>query len=498
MQRHAHAPSALDTDSGHRPIALEERSTMLGGMEAGTIRTLFLILALSGIVRIALVYAVSDVGLNIEDERHYVELASNLHTGRGFAWTALGLTSIRPPLYPWFVSLIWTITGTTALQPIRMAQIFLSLATIALVFGIGRHLYGEKIGLVAAAIWGFYPSFLYAGVLLLTEVLFTLLLLSGVAFAVWTLQRPAWWKAFLTGACIGAAALTRSVLWPFPLVLAFVTAFAFRRTPRTAVVLALALVAGHLAIVGPWAVRNSRLQGTMTVIDTMGGLNLRMGNFEYTIEDRMWDGVSLKGDKAWAHEMYRQHPDATTWSEGRKEKWAQQQAITYMRALSNRLYAPPQWFAAVSSALVLASYPLVAILAWVGIVGNRPVNLRSHALVLLVGGFICALHTVVFGHSRYHLPLIPLVCIYAAAALSARPWLNPSAESLSCSASGRTRSFSGMRNGSRDCSSCYEERQTLRADHIFRRPADPGSALRSRRHNVPSGPDASRDGPRTG
>jgi hypothetical protein len=30
---------------------------------------------------------------------------------------------------------------------------------------------------------------------------------------------------------------------------------------------------------------------------------------------------------------------------------------------------------------------------------------------------ICAVHTVTFGHSRYHLPLIPIVLLYAAAAL---------------------------------------------------------------------------------
>ncbi len=37
----------------------------------------------------------------------------------------------------------------------------------------------------------------------------------------------------------------------------------------------------------------------------------------------------------------------------------------------------------------------------------------------LVGNilFPCAVHTMIFGHSRYHLPIIPLVCVFAGAAI---------------------------------------------------------------------------------
>jgi hypothetical protein len=39
---------------------------------------------------------------------------------------------------------------------------------------------------------------------------------------------------------------------------------------------------------------------------------------------------------------------------------------------------------------------------------------------------VTAVHTIVFGHSRYHLPLVPILAIYAArlvAAGSPRAWL---------------------------------------------------------------------------
>jgi hypothetical protein len=43
-----------------------------------------------------------------------------------------------------------------------------------------------------------------------------------------------------------------------------------------------------------------------------------------------------------------------------------------------------------------------------------------HWFLLLLVAFVTALHSVAFGHSRYHLPLMPIVIVYAAAALANR------------------------------------------------------------------------------
>lgn len=43
-----------------------------------------------------------------------------------------------------------------------------------------------------------------------------------------------------------------------------------------------------------------------------------------------------------------------------------------------------------------------------------------HLFLLLIVAFICGIHTLVFAHSRYHLPLMPVLGIYAAAAWTAR------------------------------------------------------------------------------
>jgi len=81
-------------------------------------------------------------------------------------------------------------------------------------------------------------------------------------------------------------------------------------------------------------------------------------------------------------------------------------------------YRPPTWFAVVSSALTLIGYPAVLVLALVGTVSAPTRDRRAVALFVLLILFTCAVHAVTFGHSRYHLPLVPIGAMYAGAALA--------------------------------------------------------------------------------
>jgi hypothetical protein len=73
-------------------------------------------------------------------------------------------------------------------------------------------------------------------------------------------------------------------------------------------------------------------------------------------------------------------------------------------------------------AAVVLTYPVVALFAAIGVCGARPSEVRTHVLLITVVAFITAVHTVVFGHSRYHLPLVPFLGMYAAAALAGPGW----------------------------------------------------------------------------
>jgi 4-amino-4-deoxy-L-arabinose transferase-like glycosyltransferase len=398
-------------------------------------------------LRLVILAMTGQLGLQIVDERHYHVLATSLVEGRGLA-TDSGLTSLRPPLYPTLVAGLWAVTGSRSLQVVRAVQGLVGLATAVLVYFIGRRLYDERAGLVAAAITAFYPALVLANSLLLTETVFTFLLTACVAAVVTLLQRPRPWVAFATGVLLGLAALTRSVVWPFPLVLAPLMAWCIPTTvPRRLACCAL-LVAGYVAVVAPWAVRNTRLQGVPVVVDTIGGMNLRMGNYEFTPHDRIWDAVSRQGAQSWIVGLPPRPPNGGEWTEGQKERWAREQAVAFMRqhpgltlwraaikfsdfwaldrdyaaAIQRGLYHPPMWAAVVATAAMTLAFPLVIGLAIAGGCLKPPSDWRSHLVLIVLVLFVTALHTIVFGHPRYRLPLTPVLAVYAGAAVSARSW----------------------------------------------------------------------------
>jgi hypothetical protein len=67
---------------------------------------------------------------------------------------------------------------------------------------------------------------------------------------------------------------------------------------------------------------------------------------------------------------------------------------------------------------ILGAYVAVMLLGVMGAAAIPPANWRMHCFLLLLIAFVCGIHTLVFGHSRYHLPLMPLVGMYAAAAVT--------------------------------------------------------------------------------
>jgi 4-amino-4-deoxy-L-arabinose transferase-like glycosyltransferase len=429
-------------------------------------RFLLLILGLGLLIRLILLYATRDTGLMIVDEQHYHTLAVNLLHGNGFGWEPGNLTSIRPPLYPAFITLVWTITGTESLLVIRIAQILLALGNVYLIYRLGLLLFDRHVALLAAAGLCLYPSLLAFNAFVLTEILFTFLLTLTVLGVATLLKTGSAWIAWGTGVALGLAALTRSVLWPFPLVLCPFVFFVMPGRWQRRFCLAASILIGYGLVVAPWAIRNTRLQGVFTMVDTMGGITLRMGNYEHTPRNRAWDPVTLHGDKSIFQDLLTEHPDVSVWTEGQKEKWMLKKAMTYMldhpeltfqRSLikfanfwglervviagwQQGLYRPSRWVSGVGTVVIPIAYVAVMVFASLGIFLSPANDFRMNALLLLVISFVAGMHTLAFGHERYHLPLIPFLLPYAAAAVMHRAWkqirfgLCPAAAPLAVSA----------------------------------------------------------------
>jgi 4-amino-4-deoxy-L-arabinose transferase-like glycosyltransferase len=428
------------------PAAVD--ATGAAALSRAELARLALVMLAGLLVRLVLLWRFADVGLAVHDERDYDQLAVSILERGEFGFSPGELTSIRPPLYPVFLAGVYSVFGAQNYQAVRAVQIVLSLATTGMVYLLARRLYDQHVALAAAAIHCLYPSLIGATNLVLTETLFTLLVCAFLILVQRHVQAPSRWTLAAAGVVLGLAALTRSVLWlfpPFALLVLIATGPEKRLTQRFAS--AAALLVGFAITLAPWTIRNTQLQQTFVTVDVMGGRNVMMGNYEFTPAYRPWAAIEITGERAWHSMLARQSGGLAGKTQGQIDKLAMQQAFAYMLAhpgqttlrsaaklfhfwqLERELVAGAKqgiWgqfstpAVVLLAAVVMGAYALTMLLGVFGAVLVPPRSAAMHTLLLVLVAFVTALHCVAFAHSRYHLPLVPIVIVYAAAAFVGR------------------------------------------------------------------------------
>ncbi len=227
-------------------------------------RCLWLILAFALIVRLGWVFT-----HDVKDFDEYWEIVTHLLAGRGFALPEDGriaATNIRVPLYPLLLAFITWLGGSW--KVIGVLQAALSAATCGWAYGIGKHLFGARAGLLATLLVACdFPLIVMTG-WLLTETLYVFLLGGIVYWAItgaWQTQRG----AILIGLFAGAACITRSEAWLYlVLLLLAVVLFPSR---RLAVSPSRLLSAAAIAVlcVTPWLLRNHFILGQTAMSEPM-------------------------------------------------------------------------------------------------------------------------------------------------------------------------------------------------------------------------------------
>jgi 4-amino-4-deoxy-L-arabinose transferase-like glycosyltransferase len=316
------------------------------------------------------------------------------------------------------------------------------------VYRLSDIIYSRQVALWATGLCCFYPSLLAYANLLLSETLFTFLLVVFTWLVVEAVRRDQIGVLVAAGVAMGLGALTRSILLLF---LPFFVVYLllcwngnFARRFSAAAVAALAFT----ITIAPWAVRNTRVQQTLTFIDVMGGRNAMMGNYEHTPLERSWATFAdVKGEQAWHRVLANKHQLTSPITQGQLDKLALRHAVEFVWShpvltakrsvykffnfwqLERELLAAARagyfsgmqlsWQRALSVA-VCGGYALVLIAAVFGACCAPPRDVRLHYYLLMSILFPCAIHSAIFAHSRYHLPVVPLLSVYAAAAIVGR------------------------------------------------------------------------------
>lgn len=177
----------------------------------------------------------------IYDQVSYHTLAVRVITGHGFTfgtdwWPATGAgqpTAHWSFLYTLYVAVVYRIFGIHPLAARLIQAVVAGTLQPLLTWKIGRRIFGQGIGLVAAALSSVYVYFFYYGGALMTETFYILailwaldlLLLLAQSEKMPSLRQPATWVPWLgLGLALGIAALLRQVIL---LVLPFTIAWLF-------------------------------------------------------------------------------------------------------------------------------------------------------------------------------------------------------------------------------------------------------------------------------
>lgn len=214
------------------------------------------VLALALVLRAGLVVATPDFA-PFGDPVDYDRIAVSLAELGSFPATGLadpgGPTALRPPAYPLLLAATYEVTGQRFTAG-RLVGALLGTATVLLVYLIAARLFDRRIALWSAGVAAVAPPLVLLNGSLLSESLFTPLVLAVALCVLAHRERGRRWLAVAAGVLLGLAVLTRSNGLVLALPVAIGLAHGAGRARLAAPAIALACTA---LVLVPWTVRNA-------------------------------------------------------------------------------------------------------------------------------------------------------------------------------------------------------------------------------------------------
>jgi tetratricopeptide (TPR) repeat protein len=178
------------------------------------------------------------------------------------------------PLYSYFLALVYRLTGGPHLVVARYVHIALEVGSALFIYGFARRAFGERPAKVAGIIWVIYlPAIFFSSFVL--PVSLDIFLITGSFYLVARGVEGRWWNFAGAGALLGLAALDRTNLLVFaaaavPVFLIYIKKVGWKRLAAYFVTLAAIILAVTL--------RNGLVGGDFVLVSSQGGLNFYLGN----------------------------------------------------------------------------------------------------------------------------------------------------------------------------------------------------------------------------
>jgi 4-amino-4-deoxy-L-arabinose transferase-like glycosyltransferase len=392
-----------------------------------TIALLAIIVALAVAVRAAwIAYAnVSPLDGRFDDTVFYFTSAKSLAHDFTFRDNFGRYSAHWPPGYPLVLSSVFATMGTHLLAA-KALNVAISAATVVLTYVLGARAFGVRAGMLAALLLALAPGHAYFSTLVMTEVLFVFGFLAIVALLIWWtigVERSSWLRLLALGVATGCLALVRveAVFLPAAFALLWKVALpGWRPALRYSAVFAF----GFVLALTPWTVRNAlRFHEFLPLRDnSQSALANALDRNYLDRPDRFsapappiretaghmarhpWEFVPLEIDKL--RYLYRNDSDAV--------EWLQHDNHGLLTASEVRRWSRvADWYFFAVGACALLAAPLLL----------RAPDRRRAVLAYVIAAWT-AIEIITWPETRYHLPVVPLVCMFAAwVAVTASGWV---------------------------------------------------------------------------
>lgn len=371
-------------------------------------------------------------GHSIADGHGYVRL-----NGQPFAYYPVGYPAMLGALY-WLLD--HTFLPDQYILAAKVLNGFLGAGTVLITYLLAFRLLGRVVALLTAFLLAIFPSQVYYAGTLLTEPLFTFLLMLALLMLLW---RP--WqagdlslsRALVAGLLLGAATLVRAITLPLFAVLGVAWWMATRR-PTQGIAMGAVLAVGTAAFVVPWSIRNTLRLHAPVIVSTNAGDDLCIGHHEGATGVFRLEGPCFEDTGRYETDMDR---EIGRNREGMRMAWNYMRshpldefrllglkALYLMSSDSDGIYAVQSYNNDVfmpesrRGALAFAANAIyLSLFAWalLGLVRlTAPGDVRRRVAVAVML-YLLLIPLVFFGDPRFHFPAIPLAVMTASTAIVA-------------------------------------------------------------------------------
>jgi len=383
---------------------------------------------------------IKDVGafsLLLGDAKSYANWARDISGGN---WLG-NKVFYQAPMYPYFLAANYFVFGDNPFI-IRLIQIVFGATACLLIARAGRHFFSNQVGLLSGFILAIYPTAIYFDGIIQKAVL-NLFFMTLLLFLLWKNHRQPsgklWFACGLVLACLG---LTRenALILAVPIGLWLISRFRGEDRKKW-IVWSCLFFLGLSIVLFPVALRNKIVGGDFALTTAQFGPNFYMGNhhnasgmyeplrggrgsWKYEQQDAVALAEKAVGRNLSPNEVSRYWTQKTLaeilsnpadWAYLMGKKW-----LLFWNFIENSdtesQYAYETWSDILTVLGSFLHFGVIASLAIFGICITAKDHRQLWLLYLLVMFYSISV-TLFFIFSRYRLPLVPLLVMFAAAGM---------------------------------------------------------------------------------